>query len=48
MPIRSRADLARALARAHVGGRMAVAFETDYVFAPIAAVAFDERWAFIL
>ena len=48
VPIRSRADLARALARAHVGGRMAVAFETDYVFAPIAAVAFDESWALIL
>lgn len=46
--VHTRADLARAFARAHVGGRMAVAFETDFVFAPIAAVAYDETWAFIL
>ncbi|HUD71454.1 MAG TPA: PDZ domain-containing protein, partial [Dongiaceae bacterium] len=47
-PVHSRADLARALERSHVGGRMAAAFDTDFVFAPIAAVAFDELWAFIL
>ena len=47
-PVHSRADLARALEHAHVGGRMAAAFETDFVFAPIAAVAFDELWPFIL
>ena len=47
-PVRSLADLRKALARAYVGGRMAATFEIDYSPAPIASVVFDVLWPITL
>lgn len=48
VPLRSLADLRKALARAYIGGRMAATFEIDYPTAPIASVDFDVFWPIIV